>query len=76
MPRMDNTAPSFIYAATREEVASVMGITRQRVYELEQNALRKPRKYPYMLGQLAAMGAELGQMRAHRVPLSAYAEDE
>lgn len=62
---------------TLEEIASVMGVTRQRVREIEQNALRKLRKKaPQSITLLMALAGELDVMRARRMQAMPDGEEE
>lgn len=51
---------------TQEEIAREMGITRQRVEQIERRALQKLRRKPLMLAKLVALAEELDAARRAR----------
>lgn len=73
---MGATSPKH-FAMTLDEIASSMGVTRERVYQIERRALRKlRRRYPSILSLLAATADELRAAREQRAWMNGAEEDD
>lgn len=51
------------FAMTHEEIASVMGISRTRVYQIELHAIAKLKRKPKALRALRDLASELNRQR-------------